>query len=306
MTLTARATAIGSISIWLWGTLALFTRLTDGRIPPFQLMAMTFAIAWLLMFLRWRRQGHCGWHLLRQPAAVWLIGIGGYFGYHFCYFLAMSKAPAVQVSLLAYLWPLLIVLLSTLLPGQQLRLAHVAGALLALAGCWLLIGDNLTGFSADYLAGYLLALGCALIWSGFSVVSRLRASVTTDTVGWYCAGSAMLAAISHLCLETTVWPGSAAEWAGIIGLGLGPVGIAFITWDHGVKHGNLQLLGVLAYSAPLISVILLVLFGYAQPSWELAWACLAIVGGSLLAGIDWRRRLAVRSGRLAVTDSGAI
>lgn len=43
MSTVQRATAIGAISIGLWGTLALLTSLTEGRIPPFQLLAMTFS-----------------------------------------------------------------------------------------------------------------------------------------------------------------------------------------------------------------------------------------------------------------------
>ena len=284
-----RATLVGFISIVLWGTLALLTRLTDGQIPAFQLMAMTFTIAFLLMSLRWWTQGHPGLRHLRQPPLAWLLGVGGYFGYHFCYFEAMSRAPAVEVSLLAYLWPLLIVLFAALLPGQGLKARHLAGALLALAGCWMLIGKGGAEFKSEYLPGYLLALGCALIWSAYSVASRLVSAVPTDAVGWFCALTALLALVCHLLWEDTVWPQNIRQWTGVLGLGLGPVGIAFFTWDYGIKHGNLQLLGVLAYAAPLISILLLVVAGEAQPSWVLAWACLAIVGGSALAGISRRR-----------------
>ena len=284
---TLRATLIGSISIFLWGTLALLTRLTEGRIPPFQLMAMTFTLAFLLMSLKWWYQGHLGLRYLRQPKLAWLLGVGGYFGYHLCYFLAMTKAPAVTVSLLAYMWPLLIVLLAGLLPGEKLLKQHIIGAIIALYGCWLLIGDG-GSFNSEYLTGYLLALACAFIWSGYSVLSRLVKQVTTDAVGWFCAVTALLALLCHLLWETTVWPASASQWLGVIGLGLGPVGIAFFTWDYGIKHGNLQLLGVLAYSAPLISALLLVVTGLAETSLNLLLACLAIVLGSLIAG--YKRR----------------
>ncbi|WP_026970783.1 DMT family transporter [Aliagarivorans marinus] len=283
------ATAIGSISIVLWGTLALFTRLTDGQIPPFQLMAMTFFIAFLLMSVRWWKQGQLGLNHLRQSRWAWALGVSGYFGYHFCYFKAMSLAPAVEVSLLAYLWPLLIVLFSSLLPGEQFRPAMLLGALLALVGCWLLIGGEQQGFNQQYLGGYLLALACALLWSGYSVLSRLVKQVPTDAVGWFCLVTAVLAMLCHLFWEETVWPANAIQWLGVIGLGLGPVGIAFFTWDYGVKHGNIQLLGVLAYSAPLISVLLLLAIGEATASISLALACAAIVGGSLLAGLTKRR-----------------
>lgn len=289
-----RATFVGAISIVLWGTLALFTRLTDGRIPEFQMMAMTFTVAFLLMSLRWLYQGHLGLRHLRQTPLAWLIGVGGYFGYHFCYFLAMSMAPAVEVSLLAYLWPLLIVLFAAFLPGEKLKPQHVAGALLALIGCWMLISKDSSGFSSEHLNGYLLALGCALIWSVYSVASRVVKAVPTDAVGWFCAVTALLATVCHLLWEPSVWPLDARQWIGILGLGLGPVGIAFFTWDYGVKHGNLQLLGVLAFGAPLISVLLLVIAGEAQLSWTLVWACGAIVGGSALAGIS-RKKLLVKN-----------
>lgn len=278
------ATLIGAISIFLWGTLALLTRLTDGNIPPFQLMAMTFGIAFLLMCTNWWRQGHLGLRHLKLPKRVWLLGVGGYFGYHFCYFAAMSRAPAVEVSLIAYLWPLLIVLFASLLPGEKIFKRHLVGATLALGGCWLLVSADSQDFNARDLSGYLLALCCAFIWSGYSVLSRLVKQVSTDAAGWFCGVTALLALISHSLWETTVWPTTGLQWLGIIGLGTGPVGIAFFTWDYGIKHGNLQLLGVLAYATPMISALLLVGTGLAAPSLSLGLACLAIVLGSVIAG----------------------
>lgn len=285
-----KATFIGSISIVLWGTLALFTRLTDGVIPAFQMMAMSFIIAFLLMSLKWLYQGHLGLRYLRQTPLAWLVGVGGYFGYHFCYFVAMSKAPAVEVSLLAYLWPLLIVLFAALLPHEKLKVQHILGALLALIGCWILISKNGSTFSSEFINGYLLALSCAFIWSGYSVASRYVKEVPTDAVGWFCLVTALLAIVCHFLWEDTVWQLNTRQWVGVVGLGLGPVGIAFFTWDYGIKHGNLQLLGVLAYAAPLISVLLLIASGDAQPSWAMVWACIAIVSGSALAGISRKKK----------------
>ena len=153
----------------------------------------------------------------------------------------------------------------------------------------MLIGQGSGGLSGEYLSGYLLALACAFIWAGYSVASRLVASVPTDAAGWFCAVTAALALVCHLLWETTVWPQNFTQWAGVVGLGLGPVGIAFFTWDHGIKHGDLQLLGVLAYAAPLISVLLLVMAGVTEPTDTLASASIAIAAGSLLAGIKPRR-----------------
>lgn len=67
---------------------------------------------------------------------------------------------------------------------------------------------------------------------------------------------------------------------------LGPVGLAFYVWDYGCKHGDLRALGASAYFAPLLSTVLLVVFGLAEASNVLWLAAFAITGGALLASKD--------------------
>jgi drug/metabolite transporter (DMT)-like permease len=90
----------------------------------------------------------------------------------------------------------------------------------------------------------------------------------------------------HVAIEPTVWPTNAWQWAAVVGLGLGPVGLAFYVWDIGVKHGDIQVLGAASYSAPLLSTTILVLAGYAAYSNTLLIACLLITAGAVLAASD--------------------
>ncbi|MCH2393202.1 DMT family transporter [Oceanibaculum sp.] len=293
MTPTVKATLIGGTAVLMWATLALFTTLT-GRVPPFLLVALAFAVASAMIAVKWVvcRQNPLSY--LRQPWPVWLLGVGGLFGYHFFYFLALRNAPPVEAGLIAYLWPLLIVLFSSLLPGERLRWWHLAGALAGLAGAALLVtGGGKVAFRADHMLGYLAAVACAFTWSGYSVLSRFVKSVPTDTVGGFCAASAVLGFACHLIFEETVLPASVLEWLAVLALGLGPVGLAFFTWDHGVKHGDIKALGAASYAAPLLSTILLVLFGMGAATWVLAAACVLIVGGAVLASKDMFARPAV-------------
>ena len=140
-----------------------------------------------------------------------------------------------------------------------------------------------TGFSTEYAAGYGLALLCALTWSGYSVLSRLVGDAPTGTVAVFCLATAALSLPLHLMFEETVWPQSMLGWASVLGLGLGPVGLAFFVWDIGVKRGDIQLLGTSSYAAPLLSTLVLVVAGVAAPSFTLAWAALLITGGALAA-----------------------
>ncbi|NKB47858.1 MAG: EamA family transporter [Alphaproteobacteria bacterium] len=296
-----RATLVGLLAILIWSSLALFAVLA-GPVPPFQLVAMAFTVVFAVAFLRWILRGENPLDHMHLPLPVWALGITGLFGYHFFYFLGVQNAPPAEANLINYLWPVLIVLFANLLPAEagvgRLRWHHIAGAGAGLLGTVVLIGggsaDDGGGltFRAEYAGGYLAALAAAITWAGYSVTSRRIAHISTDSIGAFCGATAALAWIAHGVLEPTVWPGDPVSWLAVLSLGLGPVGLAFFFWDHGVKHGNLRVLGAAAYLAPLLSTIGLVVLGFAAASLPLALACALIVGGGLLAAKDMFRRSA--------------
>ncbi|MDO9414218.1 MAG: EamA family transporter [Pseudolabrys sp.] len=278
-----RATLFGFAAILMWSLLALLT-VASGQVPPFQLAALTFAVGgsigavWV-----WRAKA---WGALRQPPQVWLLGVSGLFGYHALYFVALRLAPPAEAGLLNYFWPLLIVLFSGLLPGEHLRWYSIAGALLGLIGTVILFLGKGIAPALDYVVGYSAAFCAAFVWAGYSVLSRRFVGVPTAAVAGFCLATALLAALCHVTFETTVWPQTAGQWLAVGGLGIGPVGIAFYVWDIGVKRGDIRLLGVASYAAPILSTFFLVLAGYAEASVTLWFAALLIAGGGLLAAKD--------------------
>ena len=282
------ATLIGLTAILMWSLLAVLTVAT-GRIPAFQLAAMTFAIGALVGSLTWiGRKGAIG--ALRQAPLTWIVGVGGLFGYHALYFLALRLAPPAEAGLLNYLWPLLIVLFSSLLPGERLAPHHVIGAMLGLAGTVLLFAGNRgEGFMPTQVPGLIAAFVAAFIWATYSVLSRRLKSVPTDAVAGFCAATALLAALVHALAETTVWPDTALQWLAIVGLGVGPVGAAFYTWDIGMKHGDIRVLGAASYATPLLSTAFLILAGFAKASANIVIAAILIAGGGLIAARDMLR-----------------
>lgn len=276
-----RATAIGFIAVLLWALLALFT-VGSAPVPPLQLNAICFGIGgaigviWVTVTGGAGRLRHVSWK-------VYAFGTLGLFGYHALYFSALRLAPAAEAGLIAYLWPLLIVLFSGLLPGERLRRGHVLGALAGFAGAALIVTRGGAGFSGSALPGYGLALLCALTWSGYSVLSRRLGAVPTESVAVFCLATAALSLPLHLALEETAWPDGATGWGAMLALGLGPVGLAFYVWDIGVKRGDIQLLGTSSYAAPLLSTVILVLAGIAAPSLTLFGAAGLIMAGAGLA-----------------------
>ncbi len=276
-----KATLVGFGAILLWSLLATLTVATRP-VPPFQLNALCFSIGTLAGLVWMKATGQRLTILKNQPPSLWLTGILGLFGYHAFYFTALRLAPAAEASLIAYLWPLLIVLLSGLLPGESLRRGHVIGAVLAFVGAALIVASGI-GFTKAAWAGYAAALICAFTWSGYSILLRRYPQAPTASVVVFCAGGAALSLLTHLLFESPAWPASNLGWLAILLLGAGPVGAAFYLWDIGVKNGNIQMLATASYAAPVLSTLLLVAATNSTATVGLLLAALLVTTGAVIA-----------------------
>ncbi|GGB94556.1 membrane protein [Marivita lacus] len=280
------ATSIGFVAVLLWALLALFTAGSEP-VPPFLLNAMTFTIASIIGVIWVLARGRVS--VLRPvPWTIYAFGTAGLFGYHALYYSALRLAPPAEAGLIAYLWPLLIVLFSGLLPGERLRTGHIVGALVSFGGAALIVSRGGLSLESAATPGLILAAFCALTWSSYSVLSRRMDDTPTEVVTVYCIATAILSVPAHLAFETTVWPDSNIAWLSVLALGLGPVGLAFYVWDIGVKRGDIQLLGVASYAAPLLSTLVLIAAGIAQVSWQLLVAAVLISFGAGIAAMASR------------------
>jgi drug/metabolite transporter (DMT)-like permease len=264
--------ALAAISIALWSSLALLSTLVP-RIPAFELVGITLIIGSLPGLPRARS--------LTRDARALALGVYGLFGYHFCLFLALRTAPAVEANLINYLWPVLIVAFS-----PPLRAHHYAGAALAFSGAALIAtGGHFHSLSVE--PGLLLALAAAVIWSSYSVLTRRLRNLPSATVSQFCLISGLLALATHAALEPTVIP-TGREAAVIAALGIGPMGAAFYCWDAALKRGDPRVIGALSYLTPLLSTACLVLLGGKPFTAIAAIAMILIVAGAALGML--RRR----------------
>lgn len=247
-------------------------------VPPFLLTGLALVIGSMPT-----------WPLVARNPALWCIapstlalGVTGLFGFHFLLFLALRTAPAVQANLVNYLWPLFIVVLSpVLLPSISLRPLHVFAAGLGFAGAAVAIlggGDDAVG---SWSWGYLLALASALIWAGFSLLTRRVAAFPTVAVGLFGLVSGLLSLACHAVLEpaTTL---STADWWLVVAAGLGPLGVAFLLWDKALKLGDPRQIGILSYLTPLSSTAVLMLMGAGPFHWSIVVATVMIVGAAIV------------------------
>ena len=227
------------------------------------------------------------------PLKTLAVGTGGLFGYHFLYFSAFQKAPAIGVNLVNYLWPIFIVLLTPVfLKNQRLKLNHIIGVVIGFCGAGLIASGGYFSTSAQFLPGYLMAGSAALIWAVYSLLTRRLPPFSTATVGAFCflAGffSLVTVVIQHggLTVFGTIRPN---DWIILIIVGLGPLGIAFFSWDAALKRGDSRVIGSLAYLIPLFSTIILIVLRGEKLDWITGAAMLLIIAGAVIGSLNMKQ-----------------
>ncbi len=271
--------ALGAIALWaMLATLGVTLR----HVPPFLLTGIALVIGSVP-----------AWPLVARNPRLWAIapstlalGVYGLFGFHFLLFIALRIAPAVEANLVNYLWPLLIVVLAPVfLRGVTLRMAHVVAALVGFAGAAIAIlgarDGTGNGSGGGWSWGYLLALGSALIWASYSLLTKRVSPFPTAAIGLFGLVSGLLSLLCHVLLEPAATL-SARDWALLAVMGLGPLGAAFFLWDRALKLGDARQIGVLSYITPLASTALLMGVSGRAINWSIGLAAVLIIGAAVL------------------------
>lgn len=263
-------------ALLLWSTLALAASILSGC-PPLVTTGLGLLIGSTLSMHRWRE-----WDV-NQPTRI--VGVGGILGYHLLFFAAFRHAPAVSVNIINYLWPLLMVIGAPfILPKISWSWRHSVAALCGFAGTVAVFGGQVP--EAGHWWGYGYAAAAAVTWAAYSLLTKRMKPFSTSAVGGFCfvAGcTALIIAAIRGDLMPTVTHLSLWNWALIVAMGVGPLGIAFFCWDAAIKRGDPRVIGTLSYATPLLSTLWLVWYDKQRDwGWHIAIALACICVGAAL------------------------
>ena len=269
------ATLIGGSAVLVWSTAASFAVL-GSALPPLPFLAGAFGVAFVAFFVARLVRGQSPLGMLAVPLPVLCLMVFGFLGHNGLYVTALHYAPAAQVNLISYLWPLLMVVLLGVTGIARPTRLQLLGSVLGFAGLVWFVSPGTAGGS---LTGYLLAFLAAVCFATYSALRGRVAGGPPDAAG----AASGVAALIALGLHVTVGSPAAIQVEpmailAMVLIGAGPMGLANVLWDHGVRFGDGRVLSALAYLTPVLSTLLLVVFGLAVLTPQV------LVGGSLILG----------------------
>lgn len=276
-----KATLIGFAAILMWGFTGLQV-VSLKHIPTFELISLGLGTSFILACLFIIRKKT--WQRLKaEPTPMILATMLGICVASSSFMGAMQMAPPERVVLLNYLWPFIIVFLAPIISKSPFRSRALLGVLLAFIGLYYLLtnGKGIVGFEWQYWKGYALSVISTLAWGIYVLFSRKYHAVSSDLIGIYIGVAAITACIFHCALEPFVMP-TLRDWLIIFSIGLTSQGLAYLFWDYGIKHGHYLLLCTASYFTPVLSISLLIGFGYSQFTEWLYMAIALILLGNFI------------------------
>ncbi|MBS7036126.1 MAG: aromatic amino acid DMT transporter YddG [Bifidobacterium sp.] len=283
-------TVIGLLAIVLWGFMAGLVRLVSESFGATLGSALIYTVGGILLLVvrkptPIRRAPRkyliiCGIMFVAYEASI-SLSIG----------LASTAAQSVEVSLVNYLWPTLLVLMTAAvshkrgavwkaLPGA---IVATIGVAMAVGGESLNVHEALRNISSNPLP-YALAFAGAFIWAIYATVTPKMSDGYDGTTIFFCCVAVVLWLIHFTSGEGL--PATAPGIGGYVALAACAASIAggYACWGYGMLHGSMETLAIGSYATPLFSTASsTVLLGVALGA--SFWIGVALVVGGTLVNV---------------------
>lgn len=283
-------TVIGLLAIVLWGFMAGLVRLVSESFGATLGSALIYTVGGILLLVvrkptPIRRAPRkyliiCGIMFVAYEASI-SLSIG----------LASTAAQSVEVSLVNYLWPTLLGLMTAAvshkrgavwkaLPGA---IVATIGVAMAVGGESLNVHEALRNISSNPLP-YALAFAGAFIWAIYATVTPKMSDGYDGTTIFFCCVAVVLWLIHFTSGEGL--PATAPGIGGYVALAACAASIAggYACWGYGMLHGSMETLAIGSYATPLFSTASsTVLLGVALGA--SFWIGVALVVGGTLVNV---------------------
>jgi drug/metabolite transporter (DMT)-like permease len=261
--------------------------------PPFVIAGFRIWLAALLLTVFVYSTGRsliAPWS--KEGRRVWAYGAAaGFCGYAapFTLFpLAQLQVTSIMAGIMMSFLPVLSVLFAALFAGEPLTRRSITGVLLGTTGVLILIGPAVLTGASGTLVGMGLLLLAVMGYATMGVVMRRAPEYPARSFAAVMMLSAAVMTTPLALIEGTSEVTSQG-WFAILFLGLGPTGFTAIAIVTVVRRAGASFLSTSAYLAPVISVVLGIVF-FAEPLTIYQVAGLA----TILFGIALTQRSFVR------------
>ena len=210
--LRIKATLYVLICVALWGLIPVVARIGQSRLDNHQFLFWSSLVSFLVLATNAGVSGHLRElrdYSFREWAFFLLLGLLGTYIYYLFLYLGYARASGLEVLVVQYTWPIIIVALSLLLLGEKLNWRKSLSLLLGFLGVIAVLTRGEPGrISIDQPGVILLVFAGAFCFALFSVLSKRVVRNPQAVVSIYFLAALVAAFISMHFFSGFARPGA--------------------------------------------------------------------------------------------------
>jgi len=228
---------------------------------------------------------------IRDYAKGGVLGFLGTYLYSVLLYGALALTSASEGFLLAYTWPMLVILLTFPFLREKLTVKKLCSIFISFGGIVVIVTHGrIFTLSLTSLQGDLLALRGASVFALFSVLGKKYRYDQVVSVFLYFV-TALVFIIPTLILFSSLKIPSWHIWLGLLLNGLVVNGISYIFWLKALEYGDTSVISNALYFTPFLSLVSITLFLGEQILLSSIVGLIIIVVGIVLQSVNLRQKM---------------
>ncbi|WP_018214237.1 DMT family transporter [Desulfitobacterium hafniense] len=208
-----------------------------------------------------------------------------FFGSSYCYTLAIKHMSASVTNILLYTYPLMVVLMATMIFKEKVSLVKALTLLLSFLGCLMVIDVIHTSTHQISMLGILYGIGSAIFYAVYNINGQyLSKTLEPVTISTYTSVVCLFATMV-IYPPVDLFAGHSFQAMWIVGLGTAILStiIPLFCYQKGISLLGASQASILSNIEPVIATVLaFLILGETLSVIQLSGAFLIILGGLLL------------------------
>ncbi len=261
MTNRAKGTIYVLVCVALWGLIPVVARLGQSTLDNHQFLFWSSLVSFIVLISNAGLSGNLPeikTYSVKEWLQILFLGLLGTYIYYLFLYLGYSQARGLEVLVIQYTWPILIVVLSLFILKEKLTYRKVTALLLGFIGVVTVLtkGNFYQVDVSNPLVIFLVGAG-AFCFALFSVLSKRVTKSPIVVVSLYFFTALIASFLSMLYFSAFALP-SADEIFPILLNGVMVNGYSYIFWKKALHATEASYLAPYTYIAPILSAIYLV------------------------------------------------
>lgn len=284
----AKGTVFVTICVTLWALIPVVAKMGQTTLDNHQFLFWSSLVSFTVLGLAVIFTGNFN-NFIEYSFKDWIylsiLGLLGTYIYYLFLYLGYSKATGMEVLVIQYTWPILIVVFSVFILKEKLNINKIAAIILGFAGVIIVLTKgNFNSINVSNGSVITLVGAGAACFALFSVLSKNIGKEPLGVVTVYFFTATLASFISMQYFSDFALP-SGSEIIPVLVNGILVNGFSYLFWLLALRSTEASWLAPFVFITPVLSAIYLIVFFYEPFSTAYGIGLIFVVIGGLVNSI---------------------